>query len=363
MFFTGCTSDTEDEQQAGRVLVPVEVKDYVMMFNENVALTRSWAPPTGYEAYPDVDKSIGVWLTQDASTPVIKKGYFFKSSGKWRAADLELETAGSYYLYGYIPHTPTIKASIAPGAGGTYASGATLTLQDVPAVTANDLCVTIGAKEGPNADTDNGLRLGDFQYQAQAITSANGGTGNFVFLLFDHLYAALRIRMKVHGNYNDLRTIKLKKLELQTQINDTPSKDKTDVEIVLAATDGSTNPIQSVTFTPSSGAKDITEGMEFWSSTAGETLKTVYNEYISYFMPLGINTLILTSTYDVYDKQGNLVRQNCKATNTMKLSDLFSEQETTRRGARYTVNMTIHPTYLYMLSEPDLDNPTVIIGN
>ena len=79
-------------------------------------------------------------------------------------------------------------------------------------------------------------------------------------------------------------------------------------------------------------------------------------------MPTGITKLILTSTYDVYDRKGNLIRLNCKATNTMVLKDMLTDQTVTERGKRYTINMTIQPTYLYMLSEPDLDNPTVIIN-
>ena len=69
------------------------------------------------------------------------------------------------------------------------------------------------------------------------------------------------------------------------------------------------------------------------------------------------------STYKyTYDKNGNLIRQDCKATNTMVLEDLLREQTVTERGKRYTINMTIQPTYLYMLSEPDLNNPTVTIN-
>ena len=85
-------------------------------------------------------------------------------------------------------------------------------------------------------------------------------------------------------------------------------------------------------------------------------------------MPANITTLVLTSVYDVYDKNvtpehpdGNLLRENFKTTNIMVLKDLLTEQTTTKRGYRYTINMTIQPTYLYMLSEPDLDNPTVVM--
>ena len=68
------------------------------------------------------------------------------------------------------------------------------------------------------------------------------------------------------------------------------------------------------------------------------------------------NSLTLVCTYDVYDKQGNLVRQECTAENKL-------QSVTLTRGEWRTVNLTVNPTYLYVLSEPDLDNPTVVIGN
>ena len=80
-------------------------------------------------------------------------------------------------------------------------------------------------------------------------------------------------------------------------------------------------------------------------------------------MPFGVTKIKLISTYDVYDKKGNLTRQNCTATNTINISNLFSGQTETLRGRRYTINLTINPTYLYMLSEPDLNDPTVEIDN
>ena len=105
-----------------------------------------------------------------------------------------------------------------------------------------------------------------------------------------------------------------------------------------------------------------------FESTDGMTLGTSYSTYISHFVPKDVTTFVLESTYDVYDKniseghpEGNLVRQGCKSVNTIKLSNLISGQTETRRGARYTINMTIQPTYIYVLSEPDLDDPTVVV--
>jgi archaellin len=325
---------------------------YVAGFDENTLTTRSWDPPTPYVLYGETDKAIGIAFTKNDEEP--KPGYFFTSSGKWRTNIDDIEANTTYYLYGYVPHFGGISMSITDrnGVNANYSEGAKVTLNDVPAVMPSDLCVVIGAKNGTDKETVTGLRKGYFAYQESASAESN-----FVFLLFDHLYAALRIRMRVHDDYAALRTIKLKSLSLKTYAGETTSSQKTNIEVSLEATDGS-NPIQDITYASSGG--EITEPLEFWSSE-GELLTTAFKSFVGHFMPDGITTLVLTSVYDVYDTQGNLIRKDCKATNTMKLSELLTGQVTTRRGSRYTINMTIKPTYLYMLSEPDLDNPTVTV--
>jgi hypothetical protein len=69
----------------------------------------------------------------------------------------------------------------------------------------------------------------------------------------------------------------------------------------------------------------------------------------------------LRSTYDVFDKQENLIRQGCHAENTIDLRQHFGNEINTMRGNRYSLTLTVQPTYLYMLSEPDLDDPTVTL--
>lgn len=345
----GC-SKAEEEQLSNDTTI--EVMSYVAGFEENTFATRSWVPPSSYVLYGETDKAIGIAFTKNGDTP--KLGHFFTSSGKWRTNIDNIEANTSYYLYGYVPHFSGISMSITDpdGFNANYSAGAKVTLSNVPAVMPSDLCVVIGAKEGTDKETVTGLRRGDFAYESSASAE-----GNYVFLLFDHLYAALRIRMRVHDDYAALRTIKLKSLSLKTSVSGAASSQKTNIMVDLEATDGS-NPIQSIIYTPSGSA--MTEPMEFWSSE-GEELTPAPKTFVGHFMPYGITTLVLTSVYDVYDTKGNLIRKDCKATNTMKLSELLTEQVTTSRGSRYTINMTIKPTYLYMLSEPDLDNPTVTV--
>ena len=76
----------------------------------------------------------------------------------------------------------------------------------------------------------------------------------------------------------------------------------------------------------------------------------------AYFAPTLSENLTIVTTYDVYDRKGNLIRQNCTATN--KLPDLEAN-----RGQRVLVNLTVNPTYAYVMSDPDMPNPTITIGN
>ena len=390
MGLVGCSADSDENQDGAPqgTIIP-EVASYVSEFEEadgtNVTnrTNRAWSVPSGYVAYEDGIQPIGIAFTKnnedptvgaDPSNPKSMIGNFFYSSGKWRTSLEDIKAGTTYYLYGYIPYLPAIRYSImdlypdddddSNDATNTkhdgYSTGAIMKLENVPTVMPNDFCVVIGAKHGTNKETDSGLRRGDFAY-----TTSGSVNGNYIFLLFDHLYAALRIKMKVHADYATMRTIKLKSLQLSTQAGETTSKDHNTITIKLQANDGSASPIKGDISYEQTGAIIGTgddKGLEFWSSAAGEELTTSFQDFTGHFMPSGITTLILTSVYDVYDRKVNLIREGCSATNTMPLEELLTEQKITERGKRYTVKMTILPTYLYVLSDPDLDNPTVTIG-
>jgi hypothetical protein len=360
MGLMGCSSDDTAEPRTEKS-TEVQLAGYVAEYEEasrNNRTNRAWEPPTGYSVFDTGDKSISVFFTQN--TTAGDEQFFFKSSGKWKVSGNEI-SAGTYYLYGYMPHDKSITStlSVLSGDNKTYADGVVVTLTNVPTVSTADFCVMVGARNGygngyPSVSDDysiTGLQRGDFQYVAP------GGGNNYVFLLFDHLFSALRLQMRVQGDYNALRTIKLKELKLMTYEGSTATKKKTDVAITLEANGEGNDPITDVTFTPR-GTE--TEAGSVFTSEAGFELNEDYQEFTGHFMPQGVNKIILESTYDVYDKKGNLVRQGCTATTTLNIN-MFSGQTQAKRGCRYTINLTINPTYLYVLSEPDLNNPTVIV--
>ena len=356
----GCSNDETAEPRMTTVQLISYVAGYEEAPSTNRAneVTRTWTPPTGYSLYEGSDLPIAVFFTQ--GTGSCEEEYFYKSNGSWHISWEEM-AAASYFLYGYVPHDQSITSTVGllTGEGKTYADGAVLTLNNVSTVSPEDICVVVGAKNGTNADTDNGVIKGQFNYEAQA-TSGNDKGNNYVFLLFDHLFSALRIQMRVQGDYAELRTIKLKGLHLQASTDDGLTKKKTQITVTLNKTTDGGNPISSVEFTPDPNSGDCDGAMV--ESTEGILLTTTYQPFQSHFMPAGVTKLTLTSTYDVYDRKGNLIRLNCEAKNTIDISQKFSGQTEALRGRRYTINLTIEPTYLYVLSDPDLDNPTVVVN-
>ena len=353
----GCSKDETAEPKAQKG-TEVQLMGYVAGYDD---FTRAWTPPTGFSVFDTGDQTISVFFTKNDAGSYGEE-YFYKENGRWKVSLQNNIQAGTYYFYGYMPHDKSINTTVSRLEGSSsFVDGAVVSMRNVPAVSPADFCVIIGAKNGASANenystySETGLKRGDFQYVAT-------GEHNYVYLLFDHLFSALHLKMRVQGTYNNLRTIKLKELKLKTyegEEGSTPSKKKTDITITLTANNAGNDPITDITFTPS--GEDTDAGSVFTSET-GFPLNADYQEFTGHFMPQGVTKVNLISTYDVYDKKGNLVRSNCTATNTLNLN-MFSGQTQALRGCRYTISLTINPTYLYMLSEPDLDNPTVQIEN
>lgn len=317
-----CSSDSTGEVQTDGTL---QVVPYTAAYQMMDAPTRTVA--SGYNVYnPDHDIAIGLYvLPEDPAT--VKLIRF--SSGSWHS---QAKVVGdeTYDIYGYMPKLESITSSISELTGGDIQ----LQLSGVPAVIADTVCFITGVK-----DRTGDLLLGNFKYVGKS-------DNNYVRLLMDHLFASVRLKFTVDAEYSALRTIKLKELTLQG------AKASATATIVLKPNTTGADPVQSVTYTTTgTSSSDI-----FFESATGETLTStaVSSYYCSFAPPVG-DALTLVSRYDVYDRKGNKVREDCTATN--KLPNLNAV-----RGQCVTLNMTVTPTYLYQLSDPDLDNPTVTIN-
>lgn len=375
----GCTSDDTAEPTAAEPAT-VQLMSYVSEYaepNSVNGITRSWTPPTGYQCLDELsDKSISVFFTEHPANDGMEEEFFFKRGDKWRVSK-ELSTGTTYYLYGYTPHHESIISRIAPIAGKTYADGAVLTLNNLPTITTDDICVIVGAKNGKSDEDDNGLTTGQFSYISKVAKDPGPGDyGNYIYLLFDHLYSCIDLRFSVEEKYNQLRTIKLKKVELMAMVLNeatgvkTPLKKKTRADITLRKTTDGTSPIvhnntEQIVFTPDETSGNADEPL--FTSAEGYKLTTSFSDFTGCFMSQGISDFIIRSTYDVYDKKpdgtdGNLIRENCVAENKLNIMHLFSPARIASRGMKYSIKLIVNPTYLYVLSEPDLDNPTIRVS-
>ena len=330
---SGAQTDSMDHASTGKT---VQLVSYISPLVEKELSHR--AAPTGFSLYtPDKTTTMGIYmlLEEDWGAPEEKRITYNTGTGKWNAS-FEVEAGKTYTVYGYMPKTEGMTSSLTK----STADAATLTITGMKAITTDDICIITGVKE-----KDEGLKEGQFSWN----TPTTGNQTFYINILMDHLYAAAQFRLKIDADYASLRTIKLKTMTLST--------DKGSVNAVISLTHNTTgvSPVSSVAYTAlgSSSTSDIYKNDE---GTALPTTTAIPLSVNAYFAPELSSNLTLVSTYDVYDRKGNLIRQNCTATN--KLPDLEAI-----RGQRIQLNMTVNPTYLYVLSEPDLDNPTITIGN
>ena len=339
ILLSACSSDDSGAQNNTTDNTPVGVKMQVRTFSTFFAdpgPTAVFAPP-GFTAYtPDKTTNMGVYMllsenpTTDWASPEEGRITYNPNTKKWNAY-FEVTADNTYTVYGYMPKTGEMSSSLAK----STADAATLTINNIKPVTTDDICIITGVK-----DTDDGLKEGLFSWYTPV-----GVKTYKISLLMDHLYAGVQFRMTIDAEYAQLRTIKLKTMTLST--------DYGNVIATISLTHNTTgaSPISNVDFAPS-GSSDAV--LVFNSDTGTALDKDTPVDINACFAPTLSNSLTLVTTYDVYDSKGNLIRQNCTATN--KLPNLEAV-----RAQRVQVNMTVNPTYLYVLSEPDLDNPTIKI--
>jgi len=342
-------SDDSDRDDGETDVVQLVAYSQGMMDLEPVATTR--AIPTGYHKYKG-PSSIGVYSTSaDVAPSSIRTFSYDEVKNQWKSL-VNTKLGLIYYIYGYMPASSVIHCSISKreGTDMDFSKGAVLTFSDLPPVLSEDFCVVTGVQQLETKETEVNLTPGVFKFEGKPTGS------NFACLMLDHLYSCVKFRFLVNTDYDKLRTIKLKKVELKTTKAvsyplTVTMKAGANYEVVWGTATGLTNDYVSL---------PVSEDGEILSATTAKEVE-------GYFAPMTdvADNLVLQCTYDVYDKdvttkhpEGNLVRHNCVAVN--KLPAQIIEAGVNKRTL---LTLTVNPTYLYVLSDPDLDNPTITISN
>lgn len=305
----------------------------------------------GYMAYWNKDKEPAGWdaLSCIFSTSGTDGIWTSRVALKPLSPDADNLGRETYYLYGFLPkESVNGSVSIAPYNNSSYADGAVMTFKGLNTVVGNDLCVFVGVQGYGKtitsvSDIDMSLRLGKFNYYPET-------EGNLIYLLVDRFYAGLKFSMTLDAKYAELRDIKVKKVKLTPKDGDNDVIETVNAVVTIKANNA--NPLSVDFQNPKSGNKPA-EATLYNGESIGEAKSLSTNPaFIACVCP-GVNTKFsLETTYDVYDKEGNKIRENERVRNAISLRyDLA-------RGVLHTVNILVKPTYLYVLSDPDLDNPT-----
>lgn len=391
LLLTGCESDPTDIESAdNRQRTSVELLSYSAPF----FVVEPWVTradpdfnfptgytdhlPNGYISYETLhphasiaDSNIGVFMTPDDNTPsgnFIYKG-IENGVSVW-SSNITVEKDKQYYIYGFMPRSGAETATITSlnGTGGAdFANGAIITLNNYETVTTADVSVIVGLRLASEQEKINGTKekdvpLGYFSYVGQDEGK------NRLFVLLEHIYAGLHFAMKLDPVYHNLRTIRVTKVEL-TAVNIRP---EVNLRITLTANSEGTDPLTNVEYLPTSTLaqnKTITlyEKTDAADDLGEEVPADTYNDFLGCLVPGSTNSFILRTTYDVYDTnvttehpEGNLIRKDCVAENAIN-PNIVMNFPRLQAGELFTVNLLIKPTYLYVMSDPDLDNPTITL--
>ena len=374
LLLTGCSQDSPQQREEERPMRNLNLVLGGQSYSDIVESPSRRALPSGYTVYDDLspqmaleDIRIRVFVTQDGDVYPKYQGDFFcdKQSTPyvWTSPKVPIDV-GTYYIYGFMPSTEISKAGLTPGTSNLYSNGARMTLNDLPAVILYDPCVIVGVKGKKTGTTPitslTDLNLGSFSYNVD-------DDGEYLYVLLNHLYACLDFRMDIDESYNKLRSIKVTKVELK------PADEWKSVNVTATLTPNTSNssPL-SLEYTVSTGTTPGFTTLYDQPSILMDNKETNYQtvNFITFVAPCAKNKKFqLQTTYNVYDKKGNLIRKNCTASNLIQLPDVVRDDREVVAdrgrllvGEKYTFKLTVTPTYLYVLSDPDLDNPTVKVN-
>ena len=321
LFAAGCSKDAADNAESAQESQPASLKV--------VGLTRATSGNTDWD-------DIHIYLTS-SGTKVAEGKFGYASDTKEWSTHLKLKSgSGTFRLYGFMPDDPSLTASLQ----NVTTVDAQIKLENVNPLTTIDYCVVTGVRQVETASDHTSATRGMFSFDYYSYRQ------NYINLFLDHLMSRLVFNMKISPTYDAVRTIKVKKMTLKLA-------DISSMSVTVTFSDN--HGISAISYLPTGAAANscIIENEEKTLTTSPAAICTGYMVPDNVF----INKLELETEFEVYNKKGNKIAER---TAVNKLTEPLAELQ---RGEERTLLLTIDPSYLYVLSDPDLDNPTITIDN
>lgn len=321
MLLTACSQDAGDALGQEKETTVEEPHASLRMVHAN----RS---ALGVADYGDIK----VFLSRSGE---LVEGLFKHTGNDTWSTQLKLKSGQrTYDLYGYMPHSEGIVSSLSD----ITSDGAVLHINGLDAISSRDYCIVTGVRQTENASDETVAERGVFSFDYDSNRQ------NYLNLLFDHLYGRVVFLIKIGEDYSALRSIKIKNMQMQLT-----SISKVSVDATLKKGEGIQSKTYSITGTDAKALDIRTEDL---------MLTTTPTEACSFqlaILPAIINQLKLVTTYEVYDKAGHKIAERTATNNLVVPLDIMSV------GDEMTLTITVDPTYLYVLADPDLDNPTFTV--
>ena len=252
----------------------------------------------------------------------------------------------NYNFYSYLP-----KSITDDGVGVTFnSSPATLTFGNVPAVLGKDLLVSAATTNG-DSSTDNPYD----QY-------IDGSDKQPLTFRMDHVLAKLTFSFTnpTGKSFSDLRRIVIKAVEVKTDWSPRWNIVCTmgnSLSYNIESSDGEpvTHIIENNSSQPTIG--ESVSGYLVEQKPDNQSASTSFGS--CYLVPNNGYQVAIRATYDVYDKNGTLIRADEKAVNNslvITLKNTSGNYNPIEAGTEYKVNVKVIPDYLYVLGDDDAGN-------
>lgn len=333
-------------------------------------LTRTVTyPGTDWTSITPSDNML-VFVTKEKDSPTasdVLSRIFYSTTSGWQS-NITITDAGTdnhYLIYGFMP-IDAENVSISP-LSTNYNAGASMSIKGLKVLTQTDPCVIVGVGKQETSTSDITLKWGSFDFTFKEGTS---DVTDYMSILLDHIYSRYHFKVKINADYAQLRTIKITKMTLEALNNDGQTLGSVNATVNIQANTTNSNPLSGVTFSRNVGArmvtlfdKTTTTNTSYTNGIVLDKINTDFQEAGFCLAPGDQRIFRLNTEYEVYDREDKHIRSNT-VSNTFNTANFKDKKITnTAPGLEHTIQIIVNPTYLYVLSDSDLDNPPFDINN
>ncbi len=253
----------------------------------------------------------------------------------WTAQNLKVKPGThNFWLYGYMPAID--------GITGEILGERQLKLSGIPPISPEDICIVTGVKVYESSVLP--LR-GTFEFEYK---NSDYNDVTVLNLLLEHMLGHVDFKFKIGSRYSQLRKIKVKSLTIKAT-----SQSSISATINLPA---NTEDVVTINYTATGDVQEYTTTLLANTDTPLEL--TTDGVSVSSGINVAVGTglsenFILESEYEVYDLKNNKLNTRTASNNLSGALPVM--------GQKKEVVLTVEPTYLYQLSDDDLNNPEITI--